>query len=189
MRRIVTAITAAALAFSLVAQATPASAAVTGYDSSYSGESAFLSLDQGDTGSFTVFFANTGTTTWASGTSTQVDLAACTEDKVTCDAQDSSDADFNDGWLSATRYATTTQSAVAPGQIGTFTYNVMVPADAAADTYRFNGALVLASTGADIHNEGYFQDVTVAEADAPAPRIACTGILMDSPNFTAASAL
>src|SRR5688500_11684740 len=161
MRRIVTAITAASLAFSLVAMATPANAAVPGYDSAYAGESAFLNLNQGQTGTFTVFFANTGSTSWVRGTSTQVDLAACLEDKVTCNAQDASEAPFNSGWLSATRYATTTQTTVAPGQIGTFTYNVMVPATQASGTYRFNGAVVLASTGADIHNEGYYQDVTV----------------------------
>lgn len=166
MRRIVTAITAASLALSLTALAlpAPAAAAVTGFDSSYAGESAFLTLAPGASGTFTVFFANTGTTTWAKGTSTQVDLAACLEDKVTCNAQDASEASFNPatgGWLSATRYATTTQTSVAPGQIGTFTYNVQVPADGTG-LHHFNGAVVLASSGADIHNEGYFQDVSVA---------------------------
>jgi len=161
MRRIFTAITAASLAFSLVAMATPANAAVAGYDSAYAGESAFLNLNPGQTGTFTVFFANTGSTSWVRGTTTQVDLATCLEDKVTCNVQDASEAPFNSGWLSTSRYTTHTQTTVAPGQIGTFTYNVMVPAATAAGTYRFNGALVLASTGADIHNEGYYQDVTV----------------------------
>src|SRR5687767_3356356 len=173
MRRIVTAITAVSLAFSLVAMATPANAAVPGYDSAYAGESAFLNLNQGQTGTFTVFFANTGSTSWVRGTSTQVDLAACLEDKVTCNAQDASEAPFNSGWLSATRYATTTQTTVSPGQIGTFTYNVMVPATQASGTYRFNGAVVLAATGADIHNEGYYQDVTVG---SPTGAASITGI-------------
>jgi len=162
MRRIITAITAVALALSLAASAAPANAAVPGYDSAYAGESAFLTLAPGQSGTFTVFFANTGTTSWVRGTASQVDLAACLENKTTCNAQDASEAPFNSGWLSATRYATHTQTTVAPGQIGTFTYNVTVPATAAAGTYRFNGALVLASTGADIHNEGYYQDVTIA---------------------------
>lgn len=162
MRRIVTAITAISLAFSLVAAtATPANAAVAGYDSAYAGESAFLNIPQGQAGTFTVFFANTGSTSWVKSTSTQVDLAACLEDKVTCNTQDASEAPFNSGWLSTSRYATTTQTTVAPGQIGTFTYNVAVPAAQAAATYRFNGALVLAASGADIRNEGYYQDVTV----------------------------
>jgi len=162
MRRIITAITAVALALSLAASAAPANAAVPGYDSAYAGESAFLTLAPGQSGTFTVFFANTGTTSWVRGTASQVDLAACLENKTTCNAQDASEAPFNSGWLSATRYATHTQTTVAPGQIGTFTYNVMAPATATAGTYRFNGALVLASTGADIHNEGYYQDVTIA---------------------------
>lgn len=163
MRRIVTAITAAAMALSLVSMATPANA-VAGYDSAYAGESAFLTLNAGQSGTFTVFFQNTGTTSWAKGTATQVDLAACNEDKVTCNSQDASEAPFASGWLSTTRYATHTQTTVAPGSIGTFTYNVAAPAGQAAGTYRFNGALVLSSTGADIHNEGYYQDVTVPTA-------------------------
>ena len=161
MRRIVTAFSSAALALSLVASAVPANAAVAGYDSAYAGESAFLTLSPGASGTFTVFFLNTGTTTWTKGTSTQVDLAACLEDKTTCNAQDATEAPFNSGWLSATRYASTTQTSVAPGQVGTFSYNVAVPATQAAGTYRFNGALVKADTSADIRNEGYYQDVTV----------------------------
>lgn len=159
MRRIVTAVSAAALALSMVAQAAPANA-VAGYDSAYAGESAFLTLGPNATGTFTVFFLNTGTTTWTKGTATQVDLAACLEDKVTCNAQDATEAPYNPGtWLSATRYATTTQTSVAPGQVGTFTYDVKAPASPTAGVKRFNGALRLASDGADIHNEGYFQDV------------------------------
>jgi len=166
MRRIISAISVLALAFSLVASATSANAAVAGYDSAYAGESAFLSLSPGQSGSFTVFFGNTGSTSWVKGTASQVDLAACLDDKTTCNAQDATEAPFNSGWLSATRYATHSQTTVAPGGIGTFTYNVAVPTGTAAGTYRFNGALVLSATGADIRNEGYYQDVTVAAATA-----------------------
>ncbi|MBA2768570.1 MAG: hypothetical protein H0U35_05470 [Sporichthyaceae bacterium] len=172
MRRIITAITAVALALSFVASATTVNAAVPGYDSAYAGESAFLTLNPGQSGTFTAFFANTGTTSWVRGTASQVDLAACLENKTSCNLQDASEAPFNSGWLSAVRYTTHTQTTVAPGQIGTFTYNVAVPAAQAPGTYRFNGALVLSATGADIHNEGYYQDVTVpvraAAAAAPA---------------------
>lgn len=167
MRGVISAVSAVALAVGLIGQAGLADA-VAGYDSAYAGESAFLSLAPGESGSLTVFFLNTGTTTWTKGAATQVDLAACEDDKLSCDAQDASEAAFNSGWLSATRYATHTQASVPPGMVGTFTYTVKAPADAAAGTYRFNGALVLASSGADIHNEGYFQDVTVAAPVAPA---------------------
>jgi hypothetical protein len=160
MRKIVTAATAAALALSMLAQAIPASA-VAGFDSAYAGESAFVFISPGQTQNFQVFFANTGTTTWTRGTSTQVDLAACLEDKVTCNAQDATEASWNSGWLSAVRYATTVQTTTAPGALGTFSYNITAPVGAAAGTYRFNGDLVLSTTGERIHPDGYFQDATI----------------------------
>lgn len=162
MRQLLTAITTTALALSLVAGATPA-AAVTGYDSAYAGESAFLNLAPGESGSFTVFFVNSGSTAWARSSASQVDLAACLEDKVTCDQQDPAEAAFRSGWLSGTRYATHAQSSVGPGQAATFTYGIRVPLTAAAGTYTFNGALVVSASGQDVHNEGYFQQVTVSE--------------------------
>src|SRR5438105_11897250 len=142
MRKIVTAVSAAALSLSMLASAVPA-LAVTGYDSAYAGESAFVNISPGQTLNFQVFFANTGTTTWSRGTSTQVDLAACLEDKVTCNAQDATEASWNSGWLSATRYATTVQTTTAPGSLGTFSYNIAAPSTVTAGTYRFNGDLVL----------------------------------------------
>jgi len=164
MRRIVTAISAAALAFSLVASATPANAAVAGYDSAYLGQSDWLVRSPGQTGSWTVIFQNTGTTTWTRGTSTEVEFAACLEDKVTCNAQDASEAGFNNGWLSATRYADMNQTAVDPGQAASFTVNITVPSSQPGGTHHFNGAVVKADTGADIRNEGAFFDVLVTGA-------------------------
>ena len=160
MRKIVTAVTAAALSLSMLAAAVPA-LAVTGYDSAYAGESAFVNISPGQTLNFQVFFANTGTTTWSRGTGTQVDLAACLEDKVTCNAQDASEASWNSGWLSSQRYASTVQTTTAPGALGTFSYDIAAPANVVAGTYRFNGDLVLSSTGEKIHPEGYYQDATV----------------------------
>jgi hypothetical protein len=160
MRKIVTAVSAAALALSMLASAVPASA-VSGYDSAYAGESAFVFISPGQTQNFQVFFANTGTTTWSRGTSTQVDLAACLSDKVTCNAVDPANASWNTNWLSTTRYATTTQTTTAPGSLGTFSYNVTAPVGALAGNYRFNGDLVLSTTGEKIHPEGYYQDATI----------------------------
>src|SRR5437867_12945759 len=106
-------------------QATPAAAAA-GYDSLYQFESAFLLLKPGDTGTFSVFFANTGATVWAAGTATQVNLAVCAPDKVTCNVA-SPNATWNPGtWLSATAYTTHAKPAVAPGDFSAFTYNVKV---------------------------------------------------------------
>jgi hypothetical protein len=167
MRKIVTAVSAAALSLSMLASAGPA-LAVVGYDSAYAGESAFVFISPGQTQNFQVFFVNTGTTTWSRGTGTQVDLAACLADKVTCNAQDASEASWNSGWLSATRYASTVQTTTAPGALATFSYNVTAPVGAAAGTYRFNGDLVLSTTGERIHPEGYFQDATIGGPDTGA---------------------
>src|SRR5438105_1072930 len=160
MRKIVTAVSAAALSLSMLASAVPA-LAVTGYDSAYAGESAFVNISPGQTQNFQVFFANTGTTTWSRGTAAAVDLSACLEDKVTCNAPDASEASWNSGWLSSNRYATTVQTTTAPGSLGTFSYNVTAPVGATAGTYRFNGDLVLSTTGERIHPDGYYQDATI----------------------------
>ena len=162
MRRISTAITAAALALSMTLGLTgqPAQAAV-GFDSSYQFESAFLVLKPGDTGTFAVFFANTGSTAWVVGSPTQVNLAICAPDKVSCNTT-SPNAAFASAWLSTTAYATSTKSVVSPGDFSPFSYTVKVPAFQQLGTYRFNGDLVLGSTGERIHPEGYYQDATIS---------------------------
>jgi len=123
-----TTITALALAFSMLAQATTVAAA-NAYDSSYKGESAFLSLAPAASGQFAVAFTNTGTTGWQIGTSSQVNLAVCASDKTTCNVA-SPNAAWASGWLSATAYATTTTNYVGPGQDGWFVYSVTAPASA-----------------------------------------------------------
>jgi len=159
----------ALVALCLAYAPTPA-LAVTGYDSAYSGESAFVTIKPGETKAFQVFFSHTSTLTWTKGGDTQVDLAACLADKVTCNAQDPADSTWNSAWLSATRYATTTQATIAPGALATFAYNIKAPSNATAGTNRFNGDLVVSSSGARIHPEGYYQDATVqAIGTVPAP--------------------
>src|SRR5207245_9921322 len=75
-------------------------------------------------------------------------------------AQAPGDAPGASGWLSIGRYATTTQATVAAGSLATFSYNIKAPSNATG-THRFNGDLVVASTGARIHPEGYYQEATV----------------------------
>lgn len=155
-------------------------AAAADFDSAFAGESAFLSLAPGQSGTFTVFFLNAGAMSWSRGTTSQVDLAACLTDQVTCDSRDVSVAAFDPGtWLSSARYATHAQSAVAPGGVATFTYGVKVPVTQAAGRYRFNGDLVVSATGRRVHAEGYYQDVSIAAAScAPA-------IVAPTPTYTA----
>jgi hypothetical protein len=137
-------------------------AAAAEYDSSYAGESAFIRASSPEqTYQFTVFFMNTGTQTWRRATSTQVNLAVCLADKTTCNRV-SPHAAWNDGtWLSPIAYATSTQEAVPPGQIATFTYNIRAPVTAADGFYRFNGDLVHAPTLRPVHPEGYYHEAEV----------------------------
>jgi hypothetical protein len=176
MRRITTAATAAALALGMTLGLGVGSAkAATSFDSAYQFESAFLTLNAGDTGTFSVFFANTGATAWVANSPTQVNLAVCGADKLTCNIT-SPQAAWASNWVSPSAYATAAKSAVAPGDFSAFTYSIKVPAGTAIGTYRFNGDLVVAAqalagetcTGgascSKLHAEGYYQDVTIANS-------------------------
>ncbi|MDP9320321.1 MAG: hypothetical protein M3P16_04410 [Chloroflexota bacterium] len=167
LHKILTAVTALAVVASLLAGAAGQAAAVTGYDSAYFGESAFLTLGPGQSGQFAVGFNNTGSTGWLTGSASQVDLAICLPDKTTCNTT-SPNAAFASSWSSSTAYATTSTTFVGPGQTGFFVYNVTVPAGSAPGTYRFNGDLALHGTGSMIHPQGYYQDVQVPSVGAAA---------------------
>src|SRR2546428_808906 len=185
MRRITTAVTAAALALGVTLgfYGTTARAA-TAFDSAYQFESAFLSLNSGDVGTFSVFFANTGTSAWVANTASQVNLAVCGADKLTCNIT-SPQAAWASGWISPTAYATHAKSAVAPGDFSAFTFSIKVPAGTSLGTYRFNGDLVVAAqattgeacTGgpgcSKLHAEGYYQDASIATS-TPASQLSVT---------------
>src|SRR5439155_6662066 len=181
MRRITGGLIAAALALgtTLGVYGTTARAA-TAYDSAYQFESAFLSLNSGDNGTFSVFFANTGATAWVTGTPSQVNLAVCSADKLTCNIS-SPQAGWAVNWLSTTAYATAAKAAVPPGDFSAFTYSVKVPAGTSVGTYRFNGDLVVAAqaTGGEsctggagcskLHAEGYYQDASIGTSTPASP--------------------
>jgi hypothetical protein len=172
LHKILTAVTALAVVASLLAGTAGQAAAVTGYDSAYFGESAFLTLGPGQSGQFAVGFNNTGSTGWLTGSASQVDLAVCLPDKTTCNTT-SPNAAFASAWLSSTAYATTSTTYVGPGQTGYFVYNVTVPAGSAPGTYRFNGDVALHGTASTLHAQGYYQDVQVPSIGAAA-KLACT---------------
>lgn len=142
--------------------AAPQASAVAGYDSRYFGESAFLSLSPGQSGQFAAGFDNTGGIGWQTGTSSQVNLAVCLADKITCNVT-SPNAAWAQTWFSTTAYATQSTSFVGPGQTGWFVYSVRAPSNAVVgSSVRFNGELVLAVTSEKLHPEGYYQDASVA---------------------------
>lgn len=165
---------AATLALGLLLQAAPATAAGA-FDSTYFGESAFLTVNPGQTGQFAVGFTNRGSVGWQRQSSTQVNLAQC------CPLNSASpNAGWNDGtWFSSIAYATHTTDYVGPGQIGWFTYNLKAPANAAGGTYRFDGDLVVAATGQPLNREGYFQTATVLSTNAASITISPSTVTMN----------
>jgi hypothetical protein len=136
-------------------------AAVTGFDSQIAGESAFINVERGGTYEFQVFASNTGTTTWTKGTATQLDLAYC------CPVAASPNASWRSGWISDSHYATSTQSSVPPGSVGTFRFAITVPASASPGTYEFAFDLVLASTNEPIHPEGMSETAVLTGPQPP----------------------
>ena len=143
--------TARAVGLSLGCSAATARAAG-GFESSYQFESAFLALQPGETGSFSVFFLNSGATAWVRNTSSQVNLAVCAADKVTCNVT-SANAAFASGWYSPIAYATHAKDVVAPGDASAFTWSARVPSSQPNGIYRFNGDIVLAATGERLRPE------------------------------------
>jgi len=81
-----------------------------------------LTLVPGATASVTLRFRNAGLTAWErGGTGTQVDLG------VENDSLEFARAGMALGWLTDNRIATTTESVVPPGAVGTFTFDVRAP--------------------------------------------------------------
>jgi hypothetical protein len=149
-----------AVVITLLGPPSRADALAPGFDSSYTGESAFISISPGQPGEFQVFFMNTGETTWRKGTATQVNLTICLDNKVSCNLP-SPHSDWNNGsWLSERAYATHTQSAVVPGTVAQFTYRIRAPITSPSGTYRFSGDLALA-TGQQLHPDGYYQEAVI----------------------------
>jgi hypothetical protein len=104
-----------------VAVAPPA--AISGvYGSRWVDQSAYPVLVPGSTQSVTVRFRNSGGTPWIRGVDGQQANLGIVDDDTSFDA-----LGMNVGWLSANRVATTNESFVPAGGIGTFTFVVRAP--------------------------------------------------------------
>ncbi len=102
--------------------------------SSSDGTSTYPTLSSTAAKSITIRYRNTGTTTWQQGV---VNLG--TVDRTFAYRLDADPLASN--WLSANRPATLTESSVAPGETGTFTFAVQ-NSRSPADTYRLDVGLV-----------------------------------------------
>lgn len=109
----------------------------------------------GDAILFGGLVTNTGTTTWALGTSTEVNLSICVQTllsrnlyRIECD-QPSPNATWELGWASSTRYASQPVGSIGPGEAGFYRWRVIVPEGQAPGRYVFLAAL-LTTSGARI---------------------------------------
>lgn len=108
------------VAVSLLVSGRPADAAVSGFHSAWVTQSAWPVLAPGATTSYTVQFRNTGTETWQRGVAgKQVNLGVLNDSTAF--------SQLAVGWITPNRPATTVESTVAPGEIGTFTFVVKAP--------------------------------------------------------------
>jgi hypothetical protein len=115
--------------------------AATGFAAVFAGRSLDLTLRPGQIGTFTLFFANVGTEAWEKATDRQCELVVADPPGHRTPFEWVRDS------VPPSRYAAQTQSRIAPGQIGTFTFNVSVPADAAPGNYRFYSRAAVARVG------------------------------------------
>ena len=92
------------------------------FHAAFQSESAWPTLAPGASTTLTVKFQNTGTATWQKGVAGQQANLGLNGDSLVF-----ANLGMNNGWLSANRLATTVESSVAPGQIGTFTFSVRAP--------------------------------------------------------------
>src|SRR5438093_4995115 len=126
----------------------PQASAAGGFDAALVGESVNrITLQPGQSQQNAIIFQNTGTTTWLTGSATQVDFAVCVP--AACDVA-SPNPTWNSGWLSPSRYATANASTVSPGQLANFVWNITVPTGTAPGVYAFGGDLIVDATGATI---------------------------------------
>lgn len=90
-----------------------------------------VNVSPGQTAQLTVVARNTGNTTWTKNGDFPVKLA-------TSNQRDRNSAFKGSGWLSNNRAALLTEDSVAPGQNGTFTFNIKVPANGGAKQEHFS---------------------------------------------------
>lgn len=113
------ALAALAVLASSIVVATPA-AAVDGWHAAFVDQSPWPKLLPGATASYTVRFRNTGTETWTRG-------LAGRQANLGVNGDDRAQSALGVGWPTPDRPAIQSESTVAPGGIGTFTFAVRAP--------------------------------------------------------------
>ena len=91
---------------------------------SWSSQSVYPTIAPGSSTSLTIAYNNTGSSTWTQG-------------NFNLGIYRSEDRTWESSWYNWARPATLNETSVAPGATGTFTFNVAVPTNQSAGTYRF----------------------------------------------------
>jgi len=99
-------------------------------------QSAYPTLNRGDSASLTVSFKNTGTQTWNKTGTNMVKLAL---DRYWAGHT----AWQGSGWISENRIAYLNETSVVPGNNGSFTFNIHCPSDMSFGEHRFYVRLVV----------------------------------------------
>jgi len=161
-----TSVTAAALAFSMLASAIPATATSSGYHAAWVAQSAYATAAPGQVVQMSAVYQNTGDQPWIKGTAGQQANFAAGSSKDPAFPRDTTaynDAGWGMGqnWLSANRFAAQANDLVATSQLGSWVWSVKVPANQAAGVVNFNGNPVVDGT-AWMEDYGFFLQVTVS---------------------------
>ena len=160
-RILTTSVTAAALAFSMLASTIPANAASNpGFHAAWVVQSAYANAAPGQTVQMSAVYQNTGDNPWNKGQlgTSQANFAtAAPRDNTTLSAAGWS---AGQNWLSANRFAAQATDLVAPGQLGSFVWSVKVPSTQAAGVTAVYGIPVIDGQ-TFMEDYGFFLNVTV----------------------------
>ncbi|HOE74889.1 MAG TPA: hypothetical protein PLC05_01190 [bacterium] len=105
------------------------------YYGTHAGQSGYVNIFPGNKATLEVKFTNTGGATWYAGGGTPVSLALDRHWASSTVWQDSS-------WLSSNRIVRASEGDIAPGQIGTYSFQIYCPPGLAPGQYRFYVRLV-----------------------------------------------
>ncbi len=100
------------------------------YHSAWQSQSAYLDMKTGETATIWIKFTNKGNATWYNSGNNAIHLG-------TSNQLDRSSSFSTGSWLAANRPATLSEASVAPGQIGTFTFEIKAPSQTGQYTEYF----------------------------------------------------
>lgn len=164
-RILTTSVTAAALAFSMLASTIPANAATAGFHAAWVAQSAYATAAPGDVVQMSAVYQNTGNNPWIKGqlgTSQANFSTAAPRGNTTLN-----DAGWSAGqnWLAPNRYAAQANDLVVTGQLGSWAWSVKVPAATPAGVTTVYGIPVVDGV-TYMEDYGFFLNVTVGAPGA-----------------------